>query len=140
MAVKDHRRELRLSSSDDELITEAAGLFDVSVSEFLLDRAVADADAIVDAHRNGETADETCDRFLAALDAPAKPLPLLVDQIRKSRTTQPVGERFDTAREKGKIMLRDEPLGSHQPADPVRVEESKSVRGQWTCNYGCRSP
>ena len=52
MPTKDHRRELRLSSTDDDLITEAAGLLGLSVSEFLLGRAVADAEAIVDAHRS----------------------------------------------------------------------------------------
>jgi uncharacterized protein (DUF1778 family) len=85
MPTKDHRRELRLTSSDDDLITEAAGLLGVSVSEFLLDRAVADAEAIVDAHRTVRLQQDAYDRFLAALDAPAKPLPRLVEQVRKSR-------------------------------------------------------
>jgi len=52
MPTKDHRRELRLSSTDDDLITEAAGLLSMTVSEFLLGRAVADAETIVDAHRS----------------------------------------------------------------------------------------
>ena len=86
MAAKDHRRELRLSSSDDDLITEAAGLLGVSVSEFLLDRAVADAEAVVDAHRTVRLQQEGYDRFLAALDGPAKPRHRLVEEIRKSRT------------------------------------------------------
>ncbi|MGH9301551.1 MAG: DUF1778 domain-containing protein [Acidimicrobiales bacterium] len=85
MVTKDHRRELRLSSSDDDLIAEAAGLLGVSVSEFLLGRAVADAETIVDAHRTVRLQQESLDRFLAALDGPPKPLTELVDQIRKSR-------------------------------------------------------
>ena len=85
MVTKDHRRELRLSSSDDDLITEAAGLLGLSVSEFLLGRAVADAEAIVDAHRTVRLQQDSYDRFLLALDAPPKPVAKLVDQIRKSR-------------------------------------------------------
>jgi uncharacterized protein (DUF1778 family) len=84
MPTKDHRRELRLSSTDDDLITEAAGLLGLSVSEFLLGRAVADAEAIVDAYRSVRLKQESYDRFLAALDSPPKPVTLLVDQIRKS--------------------------------------------------------
>lgn len=85
MVTKDHRRELRLSSSDDDLITEAAGLLGLSVSEFLLGRAVADAEAIVDAHRTVRLQQESYGRFLLALDAPPRPVAKLVDQIRKSR-------------------------------------------------------
>jgi uncharacterized protein (DUF1778 family) len=85
MATKDHRRELRLSSTDDDLITEAAGLLGLSVSEFLLGRAVADAEAIVGAHRSVRLQRDSFGRFLAALDAPPKPVTELVDQIRKSR-------------------------------------------------------
>lgn len=86
MPTKDHRRELRLSSADDDLITEAAGLLGVSVSEFLLDRAVAEAEVIVDAHRTLRLQQDSYDRFLAALDVPPKPVSKLVEQIRKSRT------------------------------------------------------
>ncbi len=85
MVAKDHRRELRLSSSDDDLITEAAGLVGLSVSEFLLGRAVADAEAIVDAHHAVRLQQDSRDRFLLALDSPPKPVAKLVDQIRKSR-------------------------------------------------------
>ena len=41
MTVKDKRREVRISADDDDLLAEAAGLSGVSVSEFLLDRAIA---------------------------------------------------------------------------------------------------
>lgn len=86
MATKDQRRELRLSADDDDLITEAAGLLGVSVSEFLLDRAVADAEGIVDAHRTVRLNEDSYQRFLAVLDAPAQPVGPLVGQIRKART------------------------------------------------------
>ena len=85
MLTKDHRRKLRLSSSDDDLITEAAGLVGLSVSEFLLGRAVSDAEAIVETHRSVRLQQDSYDRFLTALDSPSKPVSKLVDQIRKTR-------------------------------------------------------
>jgi uncharacterized protein (DUF1778 family) len=91
MPTKDHRRELRLSSTDDNLITEAAGLLGMTVSEFLLGRAVADAEAIVDAHQSVRLQRDSYDRFLAALDAPPKPVSKLVDQIRKGRALKHAG-------------------------------------------------
>jgi uncharacterized protein (DUF1778 family) len=91
MSTKDHRRELRLSSTDDDLITEAAGLLGMTVSEFLLGRAVADAETIVDAHRSVRLQRASYDRFLAALDAPPKPVSKLMEQIRKSRALKHAG-------------------------------------------------
>jgi uncharacterized protein (DUF1778 family) len=91
MSTKDHRRELRLSSSDDDLITEAAGLLGMTVSEFLLGKAVADAETVVDAHRSVRLQRDSYDRFLAALDAPPKPVSKLVDQIRKGRALKHAG-------------------------------------------------
>lgn len=86
MAVKNHRRELRLSSNDDDLITEAAGLLGVSVSEFLLDRAVADAEAVVGAHRTVRLQEEAYDRSsLPWMRRPSSSTGLL-EQIQKSRT------------------------------------------------------
>ena len=85
MTVKDKRREVRISSADDELLVEAAGLLGVSVSEFVLDRARIDAAAIVEAHRSIELADAAFDAFLAALDAPVRPPEALVEQARKAR-------------------------------------------------------
>jgi uncharacterized protein (DUF1778 family) len=83
--TKDQRRELRLSSRDDDLITEAAGLLGVSVSEFLLDRAVADAETIVESHRSITLSESSFERFLAILDAPVNPLAPLVAQLRRAR-------------------------------------------------------
>lgn len=85
MTTKNHRREVRLSSKDDDLISEAAALLGVSVSEFMLSRAIADAEAIVQAHHTIVLPVDSYDRFLTALDAPAEPVPQLVEQIRRSR-------------------------------------------------------
>ncbi len=88
--MKDRRREVRLSSREDDLIVEAAGLVGVSASEFLLDRAIADARATVEGHHAiSLTADDHA-RFIAALDRPCPPPQDLVDQIRKARVLKQV--------------------------------------------------
>jgi uncharacterized protein (DUF1778 family) len=82
---KDKRRELRIASRDDDLIVEAAGLVGVSVSEFLIDRAVKDAEELVEAHKSILLQSDFYDRFLAALDRPAQAPQELLRQIRSSR-------------------------------------------------------
>lgn len=83
--LKDKRRELRITSRDDDLIVEAAGLLGVSVSEFLVDRAVADAEQIVEEHRSIRLQADSHRKFLAALDRPARPPRELLRQIKKSQ-------------------------------------------------------
>ncbi len=90
MATKDRRREVRLASSDDELLTEAAGILGVTVSEFLLERALSDAADIVDAHRSVILSEEDLTKFLAALDAPVGPPEELVGQMRRARSLKRV--------------------------------------------------
>ena len=85
MTTKDKRREVRISADDDDLLAEAAGLAGVSVSEFLLDRALSDAADLVDAHRTIRLADEEHDRFLAALDGPVRAPEELIAQARQAR-------------------------------------------------------
>lgn len=85
MAVKDRRREVRLSAHDDDLVVEAAGLAGVSVSEFLLDRAIGDAEALIATHRTILLAESDYAAFLAALDEPCGPPVELVSQVRRSR-------------------------------------------------------
>jgi uncharacterized protein (DUF1778 family) len=89
--MKDRRRELRLSSREDDVIVEAAGLLGVSVSEFLLDRAVADAEETVAAHRTIELEADAYGRFLAILDGPPAPAKELIEQVRKARPLKHVG-------------------------------------------------
>jgi len=83
--LKDKRRELRMSSQDDDLIVEAAGLLGVSVSEFLVDRAVADAEVVVENHRLIRLQSASYRQFLSALDQPASLSQELLRQVRKSR-------------------------------------------------------
>ncbi len=85
MNVKDNRRGVRISADDDDLLAEAAGMTGVSVSEFLLNRAIADAATVVDAHHAIQLAEDDHERFLKALDGPVHPPKELVAQARRAR-------------------------------------------------------
>ena len=85
MAVKGKRREVRISARDDDLLTEAASLAGVPVSEFLLSRALSDAADLVQAHKTILLADDAYAAFLAALDVPPQPLERLAAQARRAR-------------------------------------------------------
>jgi len=85
MTIEDKRREIRISADDDDLLAEAAGLTGVPVSEFLLDRAIADAATIVDARRAIQLAADDHEQFLKALDGPVRPPKELVAQARRAR-------------------------------------------------------
>lgn len=83
--MKNRRRELRVTSRDDDLMIEAAGLLGVTVSEFVLDRVVADAEKVVDAHRSIRLQPDSYLRFLKSLDGPVKSQQQLLKQIKLSR-------------------------------------------------------
>jgi uncharacterized protein (DUF1778 family) len=85
MTVKDKRREVRISASDDDLLAEAASLAGVPVSEFLLARALSDAAELVEAHRTIQLASASYQAFLDALDAPPRPSEKLASQARRAR-------------------------------------------------------
>lgn len=85
MATKNKRRELRLTSHDEDLLVEAAGLAGVSVSEFLLTKAIQDAEELVERHRNLELDSDSYDRFLATLDQASSAPAELILQFKKSR-------------------------------------------------------
>jgi uncharacterized protein (DUF1778 family) len=91
MTVKDKRREVRISASDDDLLAEAAGLAGVPVSEFLLGRALSDAAELVEAHRTIRLADSSYRAFLDALDAPPRPPGRLAAQARRARRLKRAG-------------------------------------------------
>jgi len=88
--LKDKRRELRIASQDDDLIVEAAGILGISVSEFLVDRAVSDAERVVEAHRSISLQPDAYRRFLDALDQAAEAPKELLRQIRASRVIKHV--------------------------------------------------
>jgi uncharacterized protein (DUF1778 family) len=83
--MKNRRRELRIDAQDDDLITEAAGILGISVSEFMVNRAVVDAEVVVDSHHSIRLSPDSYQRFLQALDRPAQPPRELINQIKLSR-------------------------------------------------------
>ncbi|MHB8296560.1 MAG: type II toxin-antitoxin system TacA family antitoxin [Acidimicrobiales bacterium] len=85
MALKDRRREVRLSAKDEDLLVEAAGVVGVSVTEFLLDRALSDAEQVVDEHRTIQLGETAYARFLEALDQPVPAPTELMEQAAKAR-------------------------------------------------------
>ena len=68
ITTKTIRREIRRTASGDDLITEADGLVGVTIAEFLVIRAVADAEVIIDSHHSIRLHLDAYDRFLKALD------------------------------------------------------------------------
>jgi len=84
--AKERRRELRLGKTEDDLLVEASSLVGMSVSDFLLERAVSDAEKIVEAHRTISLQPDLHARFIAALDATTGVNPALLPQIAKART------------------------------------------------------
>ncbi len=82
--MNDRRRALRLSARDDDLLVEAASLQGMSVTEFVLGSAIADAERTVDAHRSVVLSSTPYARFLQALDEPSGPPRQLVRQLRRA--------------------------------------------------------
>ena len=85
MKTKDRRREFRLSSEDEQVITEAAALSGVSFTGFVLDDAIMRAREIVEAHRTINLSGESYARFLEALDAPPESNPALVELAKRAK-------------------------------------------------------
>lgn len=85
MKTKDRRREFRLSSEDEQLITEAAALSGMSFTGFVLDDAIMRAREIVEAHRTIVLSQEAYARFLEALDSPPERNPALVELAKRAK-------------------------------------------------------
>lgn len=91
MATKHRRREMRLSAIEDDLISEAAGVAGVSVSEFVLNRAVEEARRLVAAHHSiSFLSPDARAKFPAALDAPFVPNATFAKQVLRARRCKSV--------------------------------------------------
>lgn len=82
-ASKQSRLNIRASESDKDLIERAAQALEMSVSEFVLQRAVADAQAVLAETTRFRLPKRQWEEFCALLDAPPRPLP----KLRKLLTT-----------------------------------------------------
>ena len=90
MTTKVKRRTVRISSADDDLLVEAAGVLGISVTEFIVNFARANAGTIVQAQQWVNVDDVAFDRFMQVLDAPVVAPTALVDQAQKARPLQRV--------------------------------------------------
>jgi uncharacterized protein (DUF1778 family) len=79
-----------MTSRDDDLIVEAAGYLDISVSEFMLNSALGEAEKIVEEHRAIRLEPASYWKFLSILDRSAEPSRQLVKQVRASRSIKHV--------------------------------------------------
>jgi len=73
VALKDARLNIRCDAQSRALLDRAAAYARVSVSEFVLNNALATAEAVVQEHEAITLTGNDFRAFLAALDAPAKP-------------------------------------------------------------------
>jgi uncharacterized protein (DUF1778 family) len=71
-AIKEERLNLRLSTSDDALIRAAAATVGTSVSDYVTQSAIECAHRVLADQRRFNVDEETWNRFLEALDRPAK--------------------------------------------------------------------
>lgn len=82
-ARKRHRIEVRVTPEQDALIRRAASLEDETVTTFVLGTVTSRAAAVIEQRREITLANDIFDRFMAALDAPAAPIPQLTDLFRR---------------------------------------------------------
>lgn len=81
---KSARREVRLSERDNNLLIEAAGITGTSVSEFVVEHAVSDAEEIVRSFHTIEFAPDAYRSFIDALDN-VRPNRAFADAARRAR-------------------------------------------------------
>lgn len=90
---KDHPLSMRLPDADLAIIDRAAQLRGRSRTEFMRDAAVRAAeDAIMDTTLI-RVSPEAFEAFVAALDAPGKPVPALVEMLKRPAPWEKAVER-----------------------------------------------
>lgn len=79
-----HRLEMRVTPQQDALIRQAADLEDTTVTAFVLETVTARANRVLKQRQDLVLSNEAFDRFIAALDKPAKPVPELVELFKQN--------------------------------------------------------
>lgn len=80
---KDHPLSMRLPDSDLAIIDRAAQLRGRSRTEFMRDAAVRAAEDAIMETTLIRVSPEAFEAFVAALDAPGKPIPALAEMLRR---------------------------------------------------------
>ncbi len=84
LETRNEKLDLRLTASAKQILQTAASVTRQSVSEFVLESALARAEeTLPDRQRFGLNAEQWA-AFQAALDAPPRPLPRMVSLVRES--------------------------------------------------------
>jgi uncharacterized protein (DUF1778 family) len=81
--IKERRLNIRCDEQTRALLERAAGHARVTLSEFVLSRAVQAAEEVVREHESIILPEADFNAFLAALDAPAEPTPALLRAARR---------------------------------------------------------
>ncbi len=92
MAVKTDRLEARLSPAERERIEQAASTSGLSVSAFVVEASVEQADRVIAAATTTVVAGDYFDDLLAALDEPGE-APRLADAAKRSRRSHRIAAR-----------------------------------------------
>ena len=74
---KPTRLNIRVSEHEKDVITRAAGTLNTTVSSFVLQKAYAEAQAVLADQSQFRLTDKKWREFYKALDAPAKDIPAL---------------------------------------------------------------
>lgn len=84
-ATRTRRIDVRVTDAQDAIIREAAAQAGETVTAFLLSAAEERARELLDERRHLVMSAEAFDRLAAELDAPAEPVPELVELFRLPR-------------------------------------------------------
>jgi uncharacterized protein (DUF1778 family) len=88
VATKEERLNLRISSSDDALIRDAADALGASVSEYVTESAVQRAHQVLADQRHFTLDQAEWDLFLETLDRPAKVNERLASFLRRPSSVE----------------------------------------------------
>jgi uncharacterized protein (DUF1778 family) len=90
--VRSEKLDLRLTPAAKEILQEAASASSRSVSEFVLESALARAEETLPDRRRFGLDAERWSAFQAALDAPSRPLPRLARLLAQQGPFDPLAE------------------------------------------------
>lgn len=76
-AGKPSRLNIRVSEQEKDVLTRAAGVLNTSVSSFVVQRAYAEAQAVLAEQSQFRLSDKKWQDFCKALDAPPRGIPAL---------------------------------------------------------------
>jgi uncharacterized protein (DUF1778 family) len=89
---KDHPLSMRLPDTDLAIIDRAAQLRGRSRTEFMRDAAVRAAEEAIMENTLIRVSPDGFEAFVAALDAPGKPVPAMVDVLKRAAPWEKVAE------------------------------------------------